>query len=197
MNLIRSFISLVLAAGLIWSAVIFVPKLSEHAENTQATSVRLPDNADSVVASLLSESLEDASGDPNPLAQWKGQTLLINFWASWCAPCLEEMPRFSALASGTNAKNLQILGIALDRKENVAEYARVHQPAYPLLIANDKVRALLPGLGNAAQGIPFSLLINAQGHVLDTRLGVLKAGDLQAWLVSAKKHSSPNGTQKL
>jgi len=197
MKRIKAFISLVLALGLAWGMVTYIPKWAERHADTQPASVTVPDSADSALASLLSESLADADGVPVDLGQWKGRRLLINFWASWCAPCLEEMPQLAKLPHQEKAKNLQILGIALDRKENVAEYARLHQTGYPLLVANDKVRALLPALGNTAQGIPFSLLVDARGHILHARLGALKAGELQAWLLPPKFHSAPNGTQKL
>lgn len=197
MKQIKTFISLLLALGLVWGAVTYLPKWAERHEDTQPVSVTVPDSADSALASLLSESLENAEGAPVNLGQWRGHQLLVNFWASWCAPCLEEMPQLAELTLQAKAKNLQILGIALDRKENVAEYARLHQTGYPLLVANDKVRALLPALGNTAQGIPFSLLVDARGHILHARLGALKAGELQAWLLPPKLHSAPNGPQKL
>ncbi|HYD19254.1 MAG TPA: TlpA disulfide reductase family protein, partial [Patescibacteria group bacterium] len=74
----------------------------------------------SAVSTLLSQSMKDADGKEQPLAQWKGQALIVNFWATWCAPCVDEMPELSSLQQEIAGQNIQILGIGIDSASNIA-----------------------------------------------------------------------------
>ena len=194
MQLIKTLVSLAIIALL----ALGTEKLVHHfaPEPAALPAMDVPVDADTAITSLLGTSLVDSHGTPKALSQWQGRPLLINFWASWCAPCLEEMPQLDAVAQGQPANGLQILGIALDRADNVAEFERKHPTHYPLLVADERIRDILPALGNAAQGIPFSVLIDAKGHVRHIRLGVLHASELNRWLQAVNVHSEPNGAKK-
>lgn len=194
MQLIKTLASLAIIALLAWGTGKGVSLLAQQAPEPPAMNT--PAGADDAAARLLTATLNDPQGFPQSLAQWKGRPLLINFWASWCAPCLEEMPQLDAVAREQGPNGVQILGIALDRADNVRTFAREHPAHYPLLIADERIREQLPTLGNAAQGIPFSILIDAAGHVQHIRLGVLHAPELQKWLLETNHHSVPNGAKK-
>jgi thiol-disulfide isomerase/thioredoxin len=154
---------------------------------------RIPPSANDAVRRLLTSRLPDAEGKPQSLAHWRGRhhPLLINFWASWCAPCREEMPRLNRLALQQGSHGIQILGIAWDNAANLADYAHQNPTNYPLLLADAQITALLPALGNPSKGLPFSILLDAEGRIQRIRLGILRPDDLDKWQL----HSVPNGSQ--
>ena len=132
------------------------------------------------VANLYATSLADLAGKPQPLAQWKGKPLLVNFWASWCAPCVSEMPELSELAAKDGGKHFNVIGIGIDSPTNLAEFARKIKISYPLYVGGMGGTDLARGLGNANGGLPFTVLIGADGQVRKTYLGRLKFDQLRA-----------------
>lgn len=131
------------------------------------------------VESLLSQSMPDTKGQLQPLAQWKGKPLVVNFWATWCAPCVEEMPELSALQAELKPQNMQILGIGIDSPTNIAEFAAKYNISYPLYVSGMKGSELSRQLGNQAGGLPYTVLIDRDGKVRKTYLGRLKMDELR------------------
>jgi peroxiredoxin len=125
------------------------------------------------VASLFALSLPDAEGNPQPLGRWKGKTLVINFWATWCAPCVEEIPELSALQTEISAKSMQILGIGIDSPSNIRDFAARNQVAFPLFVAGAGGSELSRKFGDSAGALPFTVLISSDGIVRKTYLGRL------------------------
>lgn len=82
---------------------------------------------------LLGLELADTSGTRQPLAQWKGKILVLNFWATWCPPCRKEIPAFSAMSGKYRDKGVQFVGISIDTPTNVRDFQREHRVGYPLL----------------------------------------------------------------
>lgn len=138
-----------------------------------------PTQAPSAVGALLSQSLLDASGRSQDLAQWKGKSLIVNFWATWCAPCVEEMPELSALQAEIASRDMQILGIGIDSAANIAEFSVQHKISYPLYVGGLSGTELSRQLGNVAGGLPFTVLIGRDGAVKKTYLGRLKMDALR------------------
>ncbi|HZX25960.1 MAG TPA: TlpA disulfide reductase family protein [Telluria sp.] len=130
------------------------------------------------VAHLYAQTLPDAAGQQHALAQWRGQPLLVNFWATWCTPCVQEMPELSTLASGS--AKVKVIGIGIDSPSNIAAFAAKYQIAYPLYVAGMTGTDLAREMGNAAGGLPFTVLIGADGQVRKTYLGRLKFDQLKA-----------------
>lgn len=126
------------------------------------------------VAKLLSETMPDASGKPQVLDQWKGKPLIVNFWATWCAPCVAEMPELSALQAELAPTKVQILGIGIDSAANIAEFATKYKITYPLYVGGMNASELARQLGNQAGGLPFTVIIGSDGRVRKTYLGRLK-----------------------
>jgi thiol-disulfide isomerase/thioredoxin len=131
------------------------------------------------VANLLSQSMSDASGKTESLAQWKNKVLIVNFWATWCAPCVEEMPELSALQTEVEPLKVQILGIGIDSASNITEFIAKYKISYPLYVAGVDGTEISRQLGNTAGGLPFTVLIGRDGQVKKTYLGRLKINELR------------------
>jgi thiol-disulfide isomerase/thioredoxin len=127
---------------------------------------------------LLGVSLPDPDGKEQALAQWKGKVLIVNFWATWCAPCREEMPMFMRVQDAQGAKGIQFVGIAIDSPAKVREYARELKLNYPTLIGGYGAMELSESLGNTVKALPFTIIINRDGKVAHTQLGPLKEDQL-------------------
>jgi thiol-disulfide isomerase/thioredoxin len=136
------------------------------------------------VTHLFAQSLNDAAGKPQSLAQWKGKPLLVNFWAPWCAPCVREMPELSALAASSAGKRVQVIGIGIDSPSNIAQFAAKFKIAYPLYVAGMSGTELAREFGNSAGGLPYTVLVGADGVVRKTYLGSLKFDELRADLAA-------------
>lgn len=128
---------------------------------------------------LFAASLLDQNGQMQALAQWRGKPMIVNFWASWCAPCVKEMPELMALATEMAPHGLQTIGIGIDNASNIREFAAKYHITYPLLEAGVQGSELSRQLGNASGGLPFTVLIGADGEVKKTYLGSLKFEQLR------------------
>ena len=93
-------------------------------------------------------NLPDVSGNQHNISEWQGKIRVINFWATWCPPCLKEIPEFMALQKQYAAKGLQFIGIAIDDQEPVEEYLAATKINYPILIGGVTGIALAHQLGN-------------------------------------------------
>lgn len=131
------------------------------------------------VAQLLAQTMPDAKGHPRDFANLKGKTLIVNFWATWCPPCVEEMPELSALQAELTPRNMQIIGIGIDNPANIADFAARYKIDYPLFTAGINGTELSRQFGNQSGGLPFTVLVDAKGSVRKTYLGRLKINDLR------------------
>ena len=134
------------------------------------------------VAELFGQTLPDANGTPQPLAQWRGKTLIVNFWATWCAPCVEEMPELTQLQTELTGKNIQIIGIGIDSAENIRKFADRLHIGYPLYTAGVRGTELARLFGNQAGGLPYTVLITADGQIRSSHLGRLQMAELRRQL---------------
>lgn len=135
--------------------------------------------AQDAAAELLALSLPDAGGQPQALAQWKGKVVVANFWATWCPPCREEIPDFAALSRSFADAPVQFVGISLDTPDKVSAFAREIDVPYPLLIAPHDVLGLTRRLGNSAQALPFTVIVDREGRLRHVKLGILKRTELE------------------
>jgi thiol-disulfide isomerase/thioredoxin len=133
-------------------------------------------------ATLLALALPDTSGREQPLQQWKGKVVVVNFWATWCEPCREEMPRFVKLQDEYGDKGLQFVGIAIDQADKVRQFAKEIHLNYPTLIGGYGAIELSKATGNRYGALPFTVVIDRAGAIVHTQLGPLKDPQLRAMM---------------
>lgn len=128
-------------------------------------------------------TLMDADGQEVSASDFDGQPVLINFWATWCAPCVEEMPMLSSLQEQYSATGIRFLGIALDDADRAREFAAEMNLGYPILVG--QVDVVLTGrrYGNSSGMLPFSVLVDADGIIRWTHLGALDREQLENKLI--------------
>ncbi|NTV10208.1 MAG: TlpA family protein disulfide reductase [Zoogloea sp.] len=133
-------------------------------------------------AALLAQTLPDLDNKPQALAQWKGKVLVVNYWATWCPPCRKEIPAFSQASRAWSGKGVQFVGISIDTPASVREFQAEMKVPYPLLIGSAQAVQLTAGLGNTAQALPFTVIVDRQGMVRHVKMGMLSEADLNARL---------------
>jgi thiol-disulfide isomerase/thioredoxin len=131
-------------------------------------------------AKLLNASFESLDGKTTPMSSWKGKTLLVNFWATWCGPCREEMPDFVKAQAAYEKSGLQIVGLAIDRKAPVEKFARELNINYPILMADPAWLEAVKTMGNPQGVLPFSLVFSPTSELMLRRVGKLKYSEIEA-----------------
>ncbi|HTS21902.1 MAG TPA: TlpA disulfide reductase family protein [Casimicrobiaceae bacterium] len=129
---------------------------------------------------LLALALPDAQGTRQPLQQWRGKVLVVNFWATWCGPCREEMPEFVRAQRDLGPAGLQVVGIAIDQADKVASFAKELDLNYPALVGSYEALDVAKPLGDALLGLPFTVILDRQGRIVHTQLGPMKPTQLRA-----------------
>ncbi len=139
-----------------------------------------PPEPPALLPELPAITLPDLSGTPRSLSEWRGRTLLVNFWATWCAPCRREMPLLEAAQAAADSGRFQIVGIAIDRTDPVQHFVAETGVTYPILVGQQEALAAADEFGDAFMALPFSVLAAPDGSVLAVHTGELDASDLAA-----------------
>jgi thiol-disulfide isomerase/thioredoxin len=129
--------------------------------------------AQSIPEQLPPFALMDRDGRATPISTWRGKSLIINFWATWCAPCRREMPLLQRIDRDWAAQNFRVIGIAVDRRDSVLAYADSLQIAYPLLIGEQDALDVATALGVTSPGFPFTVFTDRRGQIVALYLGEL------------------------
>ncbi len=124
---------------------------------------RLEQSAEMILPTF---SLPDLSGKLHSISEWQGKIRVINFWATWCPPCRKEIPDLIALQQAYATKGVEVIGIAIDDREAVADYLKETKINYPVLMGSDEGVTLARQLGNTVDAIPFTIIVNLQGKII-------------------------------
>ena len=143
---------------------------------TQVPAAARPKDPDP--QAFFSATLPDLQGQPFAMASLKGQPLVVNFWATWCPPCVEEMPLLDRLSR--EMPQAKFVGIGIDTAKNIAEFAAKIPVGFPLYVAGHGGIAMVRDLGNAPGGLPFTVLIDPQGQIHKVILGQVEADPLRS-----------------
>ena len=139
---------------------------------------------DAALQAFWDLELATPNGEPLPLASLRGRPLLVNFWATWCPPCVRELPLINEFAQAQSARGshaIQVLGVAVDQAAAVGKWMQRHPLSFPVVLAGAGGVGLTRSLGNISGGLPFTLLLDPQGQVRQRKMGELSRKDLEQW----------------
>lgn len=132
-------------------------------------------------AAFWQASFDSPSGQPLSMAALRGRPLLVNFWATWCPPCVEELPLLNAFHQAQSAKGWQLLGLAVDRVEPVRQFLQRLPLSFPVGMTGFAGTDLSRSLGNATGALPFTVVFGPRGDLLHRKIGQVHPQDLSAW----------------
>jgi thiol-disulfide isomerase/thioredoxin len=130
-------------------------------------------------AAIAQASFYDLDEKVQPLAQWQGKVMVVNFWATWCPPCIAEIPEFIKIQKQYQKQGVQFIGIAIDQKSKVQTFAKDTGMNYPVLLGDLAGIDLARRIGNAQGGLPYSVIVDRNGKIVATQLGTLSREKLE------------------
>ena len=136
---------------------------------------------------LIDFSLPDLEGKTHALSQWRGKLIVLNFWATWCPPCRQEIPAFVELQQRYGPRGVQFIGVAIDENHaQIREFQDYYFMNYPTLLGSDATMDVMAAYGNRIGTLPFTVLIDPQGMIVTRKIGAYTLEDLeqlfQKWL---------------
>ena len=178
-----------LAAGAAAGALLYRSRTPDPPAVAPATA------PPSVLAEKLPEvSLLDRDGVARGFDHWRGRSLIVNFWATWCAPCRREIPLLERLQSEHAAAGFQVIGLAVDYRDKVLAYADEMKISYPLLIGEQEALDAAQAFGVDVVGLPFTVFSDAQGRIIAAHVGELTAPEADVILSAVRRVNSGGAT---
>ena len=149
-----------------------------------AKKVATRNSGATAIERLYTASLDDADGHLQRLSQWRGQYLVVNFWATWCAPCVKEMPELDRLQRQFEERNVQIVGLGIENAQQVRQFRERLGIHLTLLAGGYNALSLARELGDDQGVLPYTVMLSTKGEVLHRNTGALQPGQMQAWLTA-------------
>ena len=125
----------------------------------------------------IAMTLPDLEGNPRQISEWDGKPRLINFWATWCAPCRREIPLL--IKTQQEHADLQVIGVAVDFMEEVRSYAETAGFNYPVLVGQEEAMAAAESTGVDFIGLPFTMIVSAEGYLIQTHIGEIVESQIE------------------
>jgi len=129
---------------------------------------------------LINFTLPELNGKPHSLEEWRGKIIVLNFWATWCPPCREEIPLLIALQKKRAAEGLQVVSVAIDNETAVRPYRQSAGINYPVLMGGDEALDLVARYGNNMGALPFTVIIDRGGAIVARKLGAFTRNELES-----------------
>jgi thiol-disulfide isomerase/thioredoxin len=168
---------IMLMAGVLFYAARIPVEMAQPVET--APPVEAAANATGFEPVYPAFTLPDIDGVERSLAEWEGKHRLLNFWATWCAPCRREIPLLKAFQDEHGDNGFQIIGIAVDFPEDVASYAESAEFNYPVLVGQEDAMAIAETSGVDFIGMPFTMIVASDGELLNSHMGEIHEADLE------------------
>jgi thiol-disulfide isomerase/thioredoxin len=140
-----------------------------------------PTSSTELDPALWPMTFDTPGGATLAMQNFKGRPLLLNFWATWCPPCVEEMPLLDSFFRQNTARSWQVVGLAVDQPSAVRAFLQKTPVSYPIGLAGLSGTELSKTLGNLSGGLPFTVVVNSAGEVAQRRIGKITPADLAAW----------------
>lgn len=131
---------------------------------------------------FFAQSFADLDGRPAAMARWRGELVVVNFWATWCPPCVEEMPDLQRVHEDYAARGVTVIGLGIDSPTLLRRFRDEHRLTMPLFAAGAAGTEVGRALGNGSGALPYTVLVGRDGRVVRARLGQIKPAELRGWL---------------
>ncbi|PSJ17537.1 TlpA family protein disulfide reductase [Nitrosomonas supralitoralis] len=170
----------------------FMRTLLSEAYQTELTSEESQQGAQAILAA----SLPDIQGKNQEVSQWLGKVMVVNFWATWCTPCREEIPEFIEAQKKYGEQGLIFIGIAIDQVDKVKMFHQEFGINYPVLVGSFDTWSLLEAAGNRHSALPYTVVINRSGELVENYLGRVDLNKLEKMVIPLLKEQPQNEQSK-
>jgi len=141
--------------------------------------------SDPAIKAFFANPWQTPDGKLVDTEEWRGKVLVVNFWASWCPPCVEEMPTLDKLQAEFKSQNVLFVGIGIDSPSNIRQFLDMTPVSYPIVIGGLEGSNLSKQMGNAQGALPYTIIINSQGKSTSSKLGKISEEELRKSIKSA------------
>src|SRR6185503_17832002 len=166
--------AIAVAAGVLVYRYAVVPDTAKEATTAQAEQPTAAEEPAAMPETLPDFTLGDLAGKPTSIRSWPGKSLIVNFWATWCGPCRREIPLLRELQKQHGAEGFQIVGVAVDIREDVIKYAQEIGIDYPILIGEQDGLDAVNKFGQGSIGFPFTVFTDNQRRIVLFHLGEIR-----------------------
>lgn len=133
---------------------------------------------------FFAQTFKDLEGRPERMSRWQGQFVVVNFWATWCPPCVEEMPDLQRVQNEYAARGVTVVGLGIDSPSALKRFRDDHALSLQLYAAGAAGSELARALGNTSGALPYTVLVDRKGRIVRARLGQVEPAELRRWLDS-------------
>lgn len=168
-----------------------VPQAANEAAPTESAPATETEAGDNALPEVLPDfSLANLEGKPQSIRSWEGKSMIVNFWATWCAPCRREIPLLKKIQAEHGAEGFQIVGVAVDFRDDVLKYAKEMGIDYPLLIGEEDGLEAVTKFGRGSLGFPFTVFTDNKQRLVLFHLGEIHPEQAEVMLAAVRKVNS-------